>query len=55
MTELDEFKRRLEILKNTPLFAKPTAAESALNFAVVVLEKLNARLSKLEKGAGHGD
>lgn len=50
MIELDELKRRLESLKKSPIFSKPAAAEEALNCAVTVLDLMDARLVKLEKG-----
>lgn len=50
MPELDELKRRLASLQKSPIYAKPAAAEEALICAVKVLELIDARIQKLEKG-----
>lgn len=50
MSKMDELKIRLASLQRAPIFAKPAAAEEALICTVQVLEQLDMRISKLEKG-----
>lgn len=54
MPELNELKIRLRSLQKSPIYAKPAAAEEALECAVRVLAVMDQRISTLEKGAGDG-
>lgn len=68
MPELEELKRRLCSLQKSPIYAKPAAAEEAIECAVRVLAAMDERIEKIihaqiefqhrllkmEKGAGDG-